>query len=87
MAKTLEQIVLEGLAGDCCSMEELFVLWQTTQMLEENAYGRTCYESRPVCRRFIYIKRTQFKALPSKRTDVSGSDGCTEGVPQLPEGV
>ena len=44
MAKTLEQIVLEGLAGDCCSMEELFVLWQTTQMLEENAYGRTCYE-------------------------------------------
>ena len=44
MAKTLEQIVLEGLAGDCCSMEELFVLWQTTQMMEDNAYGATCYE-------------------------------------------
>lgn len=44
MAKTLEQIVLEGLAGDCCSMEELFVLWQTTQMLEEKAQGSTCYE-------------------------------------------
>lgn len=44
MAKTLEQIVLEGLSGDCCSMEELFVLWQTTQMLEEKPQGSTCYE-------------------------------------------
>lgn len=44
MAKTLEQIVLEGLAGDCCSLEELFVLWQTTQILEEHASGNTCYE-------------------------------------------
>lgn len=25
-------------------MEELFVLWQTTQMLEEKAQGSTCYE-------------------------------------------
>ena len=44
MAKTLEQIVMEGLAGDCYSMEELFVLWQTTQMMEEHASGSTCYE-------------------------------------------
>ncbi len=44
MAKTLEQIVLEGLAGDCCSTEELFVLWQTSQMMEENPQGKTCYE-------------------------------------------
>lgn len=41
--KTLEQIVLEGLAGDCCSVEELFVLWQTMQMMEENPQGATCY--------------------------------------------
>ncbi len=44
MAKTLEQIVIEGLAGDCCSMEELFVLWQTMQMMEEKPQGKTCYE-------------------------------------------
>ena len=43
MAKTLEQIVVDGLAADCSSLEELYVLWQTMQHLETDSVSDTCY--------------------------------------------
>ncbi len=43
MAKTLEQVVIEGLAADCSSLEELYVLWQTMQYAETDTVGQTCY--------------------------------------------
>ena len=43
MKKTMEQIVLEGQAEKCGTMEELFVLWQLAQQMEENPGGITCY--------------------------------------------
>ena len=43
MAKTLEQIVIEGLASDCSSLEELYVLWQTMQLAETDTVGKTCH--------------------------------------------
>ena len=43
MAKSLEQIVLEGLASDCSSLEELYVLWQTMHHAESDTAAKTCY--------------------------------------------
>lgn len=43
MRKTFEQIILEGQASKCVSMEELFVLWQLMQQMEEHPVGTTCY--------------------------------------------
>lgn len=43
MAKTLEQIVIEGLASDCSSLEELYVLWQTMHHTEADTVGKTCH--------------------------------------------
>lgn len=44
MRKTMEQIVLEGQAPKCSTMEELFLLWQLMQQMEEEPYGVTCLE-------------------------------------------
>lgn len=43
MRKTMEQIVLEGQAAKCESLEELYLLWQMMQQMEEEPYGTTCY--------------------------------------------
>lgn len=43
MKKTMEQIVLEGQAAKCESMEELYLVWQMMQQMEEEPYGTTCY--------------------------------------------
>lgn len=43
MAKSLEQIVIEGLASDCYSLEELYVLWQTMQHAEAATISSTCH--------------------------------------------
>lgn len=43
MKKTFEQIVLEGQAPKCSTMEELFLLWQLMQQMEEEPTGRTGY--------------------------------------------
>lgn len=43
MRKTMEQIVLEGQAQKCSSMEELFLLWQLMQQMEEDPMGSTCH--------------------------------------------
>lgn len=43
MKKTMEQIVLEGQAAKCRSLEELYVLWELMQHLEEDPAGKTCY--------------------------------------------
>ncbi|MDO5349581.1 MAG: hypothetical protein Q4E86_06525 [Lachnospiraceae bacterium] len=43
MAKTLEQIVIEGLAADCSSLEELYVLWQTMHYTETDTISNTSY--------------------------------------------
>ena len=43
MRKTMEQIVLEGQAAKCESLEELYLLWQMMQQMEEDPYGSTCY--------------------------------------------
>ena len=43
MRKTMEQIVLEGQAAKCESLEELYLLWQMMQQMEEEPYGATCY--------------------------------------------
>lgn len=43
MRKTMEQIVLEGQAAKCESLEELYLLWQMMQQMEEEPYGSTCY--------------------------------------------
>ena len=43
MRKTMEQIVLEGQAAKCESLEELYLLWQMMQQMEEEPYGVTCY--------------------------------------------
>lgn len=43
MRKTMEQIVLEGQAQKCSSMEELFLLWQLMQQMEEDPMGNTCH--------------------------------------------
>ncbi len=43
MRKTMEQIVLEGQAAKCESLEELILLWQMMQQMEEEPYGATCY--------------------------------------------
>ena len=34
MRKTMEQIVLEGQAAKCESLEELYLLWQMMQQME-----------------------------------------------------
>lgn len=44
MRKTMEQIVLEGQAPKCTTLEELFLLWQLMQQMEEEPYGVTCSE-------------------------------------------
>lgn len=44
MAKTLEQIVLESLVCDCCSLEELYVLWQTMQTMDADGTDTCCPE-------------------------------------------
>lgn len=43
MRKTMEQIVLEGQAAKCETLEELYLLWQMMQQMEEEPYGATCY--------------------------------------------
>lgn len=43
MKKTMEQIVLEGQAAKCESLEELYLVWQMMQQMEEEPYGVTCY--------------------------------------------
>lgn len=43
MRKTMEQIVLEGQATKCETLEELYLLWQMMQHIEEEPYGATCY--------------------------------------------
>ncbi len=43
MRKTMEQIVLEGQAAKCESLEELYLLWGMMQQMEEEPYGATCY--------------------------------------------
>ena len=43
MRKTMEQIVLEGQAAKCETLEELYLLWQMMQQMEEEPYGTTCY--------------------------------------------
>lgn len=43
MAKSLEQVVLAGLASDCYSLEELYVLWQTMQHAEQESVSDTGY--------------------------------------------
>ncbi len=43
MRKTMEQIVLEGQAAKCESLEELYLVWQMMQQMEEDPYGVTCY--------------------------------------------
>lgn len=44
MAKSLEQVVAEGLIADCASLEELYVLWQTVHHMEEDGARETCYK-------------------------------------------
>ncbi len=44
MRKTMEQIVVEGQAARCGSLEELYLLWQMMQQMEEEPFGNTCYE-------------------------------------------
>ena len=44
MAKSLEQVVAEGLIADCSSLEELYVLWQTVHHMEEDGARETCYK-------------------------------------------
>lgn len=44
MAKSLEQVVAEGLIADCSSLEELYVLWQTSHHMEEDKAKETCYQ-------------------------------------------
>lgn len=43
MRKTMEQIVIEGQAAKCESLEELYLLWQMMQQMEDEPYGTTCY--------------------------------------------
>lgn len=43
MRKTMEQIVIEGQAAKCETLEELYLLWQMMQQIEEEPYGFTCY--------------------------------------------
>lgn len=43
MRKTMEQIVIEGQAAKCGTLEELYLLWQMMQQMEEEPYGATCY--------------------------------------------
>ncbi len=43
MRKTMEQIVLEGQAAKCETLEELYLVWQMMQQMEEEPYGMTCY--------------------------------------------
>lgn len=43
MRKTMEQIVIEGQAAKCETLEELYLLWQMMQQIEEEPYGSTCY--------------------------------------------
>lgn len=42
MAKSLEQVVAEGLIADCSSQEELFVLWQTVHHMETDTLRESC---------------------------------------------
>lgn len=44
MAKSLEQVVAEGLIADCSSLEELYVLWQTVHHMEGEGARETCYQ-------------------------------------------
>ncbi len=44
MAKSLEQVVAEGLIADCSSLEELYVLWRTVHHMEEDGARETCYK-------------------------------------------
>ncbi|MDO5418033.1 MAG: hypothetical protein Q4F29_12590 [Lachnospiraceae bacterium] len=53
MAKSLEQIVIEGQAAECRSLEELFVLWQTMQHTEDGGGSADCYEE--IDRRSFHI--------------------------------
>lgn len=53
MAKSLEQVVAEGLIADCSSLEELYVLWQTVHHMEEDGAGGTCYQE--IDRRSFHI--------------------------------
>lgn len=43
MRKTMEQIVMEGQAAKCETLEELYLLWQMMQQMEDEPYGSTCY--------------------------------------------
>lgn len=43
MRKTMEQIVAEGQAAKCETLEELYLLWQMMQQMEEEPCGVTCY--------------------------------------------
>lgn len=50
MRKTMEQIVIEGQAAKCETLEELYLLWQMMQQMEEEPFGNTCYgELDPRC--------------------------------------
>lgn len=43
MGKTMEQIVIEGQAAKCETLEELYLLWQMMQQMEEEPWNVTCY--------------------------------------------
>ena len=96
MAKTLEQIVIEGLASDCSSLEELYVLWQTMHHTEADTVGKTCHmeidkrsfhidgpESGEIFRGALHFKRTQPEALYSERTYISGDHGYPQGISEI----
>lgn len=44
MRKSMEQIVTEGQAAKCETLEELYLLWQLMQQMEQEPFGNTCYE-------------------------------------------
>jgi len=44
MRKTMEQVVIEGQAARCRTLEELYLLWQLMQQMEEEPCGVTGYE-------------------------------------------
>lgn len=47
MGKTLDQIILDGQAAQCSSLEELYVLWELAQQMEaaQGACTETCCET------------------------------------------
>ena len=88
MAKSLEQVVAEGLIADCSSLEELYVLWQTVHHMEEDGARETCYKE--IDQRSFHIDGIlcpqDFSGVlyllkePSLRSDFSGDYGYTSEI-------